>query len=610
VLTARPPLLTEQGTGRRVKCVAGKIRIFLVCALVICRAQTVRAKDAFVLLSGGGSPMDNNYSQYLQAKAMSDFFLRNYPRDEVWIFFGAGNLEGRAPVLSDAHRQSQVNGVTVDSWLPGTLPQNHPARRDLFLRTLADEVLPTVADGGTLYLFVGDHGSRTDGRGAESVITLWEMTPDPAGEHGWTDNAEMLGVAALRKTLAHGIGRGKVVFCMTQCHSGGFHYLGIPHEMSADPRWFTVAPTWASAGRESFPAIAGYTATDEYSVAAGCDPDPDPNEWAGYERYMPEALLGRDLLTGRAAGAGCESFAEAHVAGTLADDTIDMPRSTSDQYLERWADLIETRLEHASRLTGTARKAVAAYGKAVDGGAGESADPAFNARREQFHRFVAAMCRGDDELGRLLNTGTRTELENAVNTAGDDGAVTNGPLPPNRRETRRLWRNTVRPAWKAAMERGRITDLPPAAMAFERHLLELEDQGWNLVSRNSDDLQWEVYWEAGYGDPRTMDPAKAQAIALWGAERRSRIVAWGQASPDATVRDAATRLAQRWNTPPEQDSGPREVPSDIAAQRTLFYRRVLAAWQFLIAVNDRQALDRLRSISDLERTPLPRPAGR
>ena len=42
-----------------------------------------------------------------------------------------------------------------------------------------------------------------------------------------------------------------------------------------------------------------------------------------------------------------------------------------------------------------------------------------------------------------------------------------------------------------------------------------------------------------------------------------------------------------------------------AAARTLFYRRVLAAWEFLLAVNDRPALAKLRELTELERTPLP-----
>ncbi len=49
-------------------------------------------------------------------------------------------------------------------------------------------------------------------------------------------------------------------------------------------------------------SVAGFTATDEPSLAAGCDPDPDPDRWAGYERYIPENLLAVDLFTGESTG--------------------------------------------------------------------------------------------------------------------------------------------------------------------------------------------------------------------------------------------------------------------------------------------------------------------
>jgi hypothetical protein len=43
----------------------------------------------------------------------------------------------------------------------------------------------------------------------------------------------------------------------------------------------------------------------------------------------------------------------------------------------------------------------------------------------------------------------------------------------------------------------------------------------------------------------------------------------------------------------------------VAAERALFYRRVLGAWEFLLALNERPALARARELTELERTPLP-----
>src|SRR6185503_6822480 len=105
-------------------------RALLLLALVA-SASSLRARDAFVVISGGNSPMDNNYSQYLQARAVAGWLDQTYPRNSVWVFFGAGNVEGGKPVLSDVYRQVNRDGLMVDTWLPGPLPRNRPARRDV-----------------------------------------------------------------------------------------------------------------------------------------------------------------------------------------------------------------------------------------------------------------------------------------------------------------------------------------------------------------------------------------------------------------------------------------------------------------------------------------------
>jgi hypothetical protein len=49
------------------------------------------------------------------------------------------------------------------------------------------------------------------------------------------------------------------------------------------------------------------------------------------------------------------------------------------------------------------------------------------------------------------------------------------------------------------------------------------------------------------------------------------------------------------------------IDESTAAERTLFYRRTLAAWQFLLTLNERPALTRIHELTALERTPLPPP---
>jgi hypothetical protein len=576
---------------------------------VLC-ASPLPARDAFVLLSGGESEMENNYSQYLQARAMAEFFERNYPPDSVWAFFGAGNVEGAEPVFSDVYRQVKRDGVLIDTWLPGALPRNRPATREEFLPALRREILPSVADGGTLYLFVGDHGSRSSGRNSESLIVLWGIFRDKLAEHGWNQSdTESLGVTELRHTLAAGIGRGRVVFCMTQCFAGGFHYLGLPHEMPLDKAWFTALPAWARSKPTTITLrAAGFAATDEFSVASGCDPSPDPDQWAGYERYVPECLLGIDLFTRAHTGEGLPSYAEAHAAATLVDRTIDKPRSTSEQYLERWASLIETHLVRESHLTAKVKLAVADYDRTVNGRTPKVADADFQERQAVFQRFVGKLAQQND--ADFLLTGTRAELEDAMHSQSATSAMDDSSPPGPRPRTRRLWIRIVRPAWKAAVEANPPTDIPAGVVPFEKYLLDEEDRGVDYFFGDGSDLQDDVFWQAGYGDPQTLEPARAEAIALWAQERRDKILAWAKASDDDDVRNAAGRLAQfisneDTNTDAMDMDEDKAQMKATAAERTLFYRRVLAAWEFLINVNDRPALARLRELTELENTPLP-----
>lgn len=614
-----------------------------------------RAQNVFVMLSGGVNPSSNNYSQYLQAKAVTTFLERNYPLDTVWTFFGAGNVEGKPPLLGDVRRSQERDGRTVNTWLPGTISRNRPAKREVILRAFREEILPRVRDGGTVYLFVGDHGSQRGTGDRESIIDLWTLARDATSERGWkTERGEVLGVSDLRKVLADGLGRGRVVFCMTQCHSGGFHHLAVPRELTANPRWFTRVPGWwkpmAAKGAPADVRAAGFTATDEFNLAAGCDPDPDPEKWVGYERFMPESLLGLDLFTLQPAGERRASFYEAHIEATLVDRTIDKPYSTSEQYLERWAHLIETRLAKEANLSEAVKRQVAAYQRTVDGGWKiPAADAALRERQELFGRFTQRMADENPALKNLVFGGSRAQLEAAMapparagrgqaqsgptsqagqpapapapapTDGGGRGRGRNAPSP----EVLKLWNEAVRPAWKAAVLADRVAELPVGAREFEKYLLAQEANGKDFLFANARALADEVYWKSGYADPSTLDRAKAEAVVRWGSDRRSQILAWAKASDQPTVRAAAEEITKRQpasrrggvaadatvtapsSPPPATNDSARPMSRKTAAERVLFYRRTLAAWAFLLALDERPALARIAELTALERTPLP-----
>ncbi len=589
------------------------------------------ARDAYVLISGGGTPLTNNYSQYLQAQAIAAFFERSYPAESTWVFYGAGNRPDEQAIIADTRRQHKQDGLILESWLPGHLPGNRPATRESILTTLREEILPAVAEGGTLYLFVGDHGQISRGEPKESAITLWQLKRDSThSDTGWsTDTTEVLGVTELQAALREGLGQGRVVFCMTQCHSGGFHFLGMPRTPTPNSAWLTSGTSEAATRPEEsadlpLPLVAGFTATDEASLAAGCDPDPDPDRWAGYERFLPENLLGLDLFTREPAGERRDSIAAAHEQAVLVNRTIDKPRASSEQYLEGWAGLIESWLAAEDKVIPEIRPHLEAYRRVLDTGLVEGSDAGLRDRAAQFTRFITRLTEQNTAVSDLLVNGTRADLETAMGPASSRPGRQGGR---NRRAPRaellKAWNEVLRPAWKAAVLAGEIADLPEAALAFEKRLLELEDNGrqFMLYRGWQNPLLNEIFWNSSYAFPGQFNAARAEAVTRWGAERRERVQAWGAQSTDETVRDAAAALARSSSgrrstepSPPQAETAPgkpsanaslRPLSSRTAAERTLFYRRVLAAWDFLLAADDRAALSQLQALIALERTPLP-----
>ncbi len=167
------------------------------------------------------------------------------------------------------------------------------------------------------------------------------------------------------------------------------------------------------------------------------------------------------------------------------------------------------------------------------------------------------------------------------------------------------------------MEAGE-TGIPAAAVEVEKHLLKLEADGKDFLFGDPDALDEELFWNAGYSNPQTADLPRAEAVARWGVQRRGKILEWARGSNDVEMRKGGEPVPQtrRRPAPPASPSQAEPEPGGVslepiakrvAAERALFYRRVLAAWEFLLAVNERPALQRVRDLTDLESTPLPRP---
>src|SRR5262249_52766196 len=138
----------------------------------------------------------------------------------------------------------------------------------------------------------------------------------------WND--ERLSVSELVRLL-DGLPEGvSVVAVMVQCYTGGFARMIYDH---ADPeRGLTKQ------------SRCGFFATVHDREAAGCTPDVDEAPYVEYSTYFWEALAGHSR-TGKPItppdydGDGKVSFAEAHAYTVLNADTIDLPLTTSSEFL-------------------------------------------------------------------------------------------------------------------------------------------------------------------------------------------------------------------------------------------------------------------------------------
>ena len=166
--------------------------------------------------------------------------------------------------------------------------------------------------GDRLILYVTAHGEKSDDRKNpyETSIMLW--------------NDEKLTVSefvALLDTLPEGV---SVVAVMVQCYTGGFARFIYD---KADPE-----NGLAKQNR------CGFFATVHDRVAAGCTPDVDETTYVEYSTYFWEAVAGhtragKPITLPDYDGDGKVSFAEAHAYTVLNADTIDLPLTSSSEFL-------------------------------------------------------------------------------------------------------------------------------------------------------------------------------------------------------------------------------------------------------------------------------------
>ncbi|MCP4170011.1 MAG: hypothetical protein GY758_04460 [Fuerstiella sp.] len=298
----------------------------LTASLALCLLLTssnAEAKDFYLTIGGGSAPPGNQASlekNVLFYQRLLHEQKRDLSRND--IYFADGRAAGDDLQVMDRESLPKANRLMAEFFGSqrnlGLLYRNHKivgVRDDTTpasIRSWFTDVGPTMDSGDRLMLYVTAHGHSSNDRDSphNTTISLWNNKSIRVSE-----------VVNLLDTLPQGV---RVVAVMVQCHAGGFARF-IYNEGDSDKGL-------------SSQHRCGFFATVHDRPAAGCTPEINEATYVEYSTYFWEAIAGH-TRAGKPIDVpdydndGRISFAEAHAYTVLRADTIDLPITTSGEFL-------------------------------------------------------------------------------------------------------------------------------------------------------------------------------------------------------------------------------------------------------------------------------------
>jgi hypothetical protein len=288
-------------------------------------AGAVQALDHFLMVGGGPSPKESEVS--IEKNVIwIDRITRGWSFASHSVLFASGP-HGPADVVLHSPGDPEVQ-----NWLPlarvygeqeaamSVFRRNEVAdvssatSREAVTATLRRGVASLAAGDGLLFVYNG-HGSLSKRDTSRNGLRLW-------GE----SRLDVRDLAALLDDRPAGTTfRG----FFPQCFSGGFARIAFRD---------VVTPRTA----ELRPGTCGFFSVADNRTSEGCTPSVDMGEYRDYSTYFFAALDGRTRLdkplhSGPDADSdGRISLAEAHRYAYIEGRSADVPRSTSEYFLEAW----------------------------------------------------------------------------------------------------------------------------------------------------------------------------------------------------------------------------------------------------------------------------------
>jgi hypothetical protein len=299
----------------------GLISTFLLLAHSAVFAQVVRA-----LLVGGGPGPEHNQ---IAIESNMRYLLRLLP-PSAWktVLFADGDPKTETVLFEQQQKELKpgerilvmlLNGrsaayPTSLKYRSPSLAQLDGPSKKIYISNAFDKLKAELetSPGPALLYFTG-HGSPNTGSMYENnVYDLW-------GGGG-------LSVHELAEQINKLPSSQPLTLVMVQCFSGAFANLIFE---GGDPKMPPVERD-----------IAGFFATVQDRVAAGCTPAVDENDYHDFTSYFFAALTGKDRLGHTVKGAdynrdGKVTMDEAYCYTLIHDSSIDVPVCTSDIFIRR-----------------------------------------------------------------------------------------------------------------------------------------------------------------------------------------------------------------------------------------------------------------------------------
>ena len=308
---------------------SNKNQLIGLVVILFLTSAPVQARDHAWIVGGGydlGSSQAQIEKNVLWASSVIKEASHNKDDRDLSVFFTDGDeqevkdVKSWQPIDAEGTSLQPLSMIYNAAYDNGLSYRNHridnvrgPTRRTELEQQLRQDFKALSAGDRGLFIFNG-HGGHDKSDTANNKMWLWDDSS--------------FSVREFYKLLEHVDKKVPMRFVFTQCYSGGFERL--VHPQAADTLELVDAKR------------CGFFSESAHRQAEGCSSGINTDDYRDYSTYFFAALKGKTRQGGALPfdpdrnNNGEVSLYEAHLYTLSEGHSADLPRTTSEMYLERW----------------------------------------------------------------------------------------------------------------------------------------------------------------------------------------------------------------------------------------------------------------------------------